>query len=159
MTADASENSNLADRRGVEREASAQLTTLTSLLAGFGFGWFTTLAGNETPTLFSLAILVVTALAILVLVLASILGALLTVASGLAIREGPLRRAEILWVAATKWGILLFSCERGFAALPGEFCGRADLFDIGGCDGGRGIFGMGLDSTGVFAARAPARWK
>jgi hypothetical protein len=40
-----------------------------------------------------------------------------------------------------------------YAALPGEFCGRADLFDIGGCDGNRGILGMGLDSTGVFAAR------
>ena len=116
MTTDASENSNLANRRGVERDASAQLTTLTSLLAGFGFAWFTTLAGNETSTLFSLAILVVTALAIFVLVLASILGALLTIASGLAIREGPLRRAETLWVAATKWGILLFLAN--VALLP-----------------------------------------
>src|SRR5215470_453125 len=92
MTTDATENSNLADRRGVEREASAQLTTLTSLLAGFGFAWFTTLAGNETSTLFSLAVLVVTALAIFVLVLASIVGALLTIASGLAIV-----RRQIIW--------------------------------------------------------------
>ena len=116
MTADTTENSNLADRRGVEREASAQLTTLTSLLAGFGFAWFTTLAGNETSTLFSLVVLVVTALAIFVLVLASIVGALLTIASALAIREGPLRRAETLWVAATKWGILLFLAN--VALLP-----------------------------------------
>jgi hypothetical protein len=115
MTTDATENSNLADRRGVEREASAQLTTLTSLLAGFG-AWFTTLAGNETSTLFSLVVLVVTALAIFVLVLASIVGALLTIASALAIREGPLRRAETLWVAATKWGILLFLAN--VALLP-----------------------------------------
>jgi hypothetical protein len=64
MTTNTSESSNLADRRGVEREASAQLTTLTSLLAGFGFAWFTTLAGNETSTVFSLVVLVVTALAI-----------------------------------------------------------------------------------------------
>jgi hypothetical protein len=42
------------------------------------------------------------ALAIFVLVLASIVGALLTIASALAIREGPLRRAETLWVAATR---------------------------------------------------------
>jgi hypothetical protein len=116
MTTNASESSSLAERRGVEREASAQLTTLTSLLAGFGFDWFTTLAGNETSTLFSLAVLVVTALAIFVLVLASILGALLTIASALATREGPLRRAETLWVAATKWGILLFLAN--VALLP-----------------------------------------
>src|SRR5262249_700841 len=31
------------DRRAVERQATAQLTTLTSLLAGFGFLWFTSL--------------------------------------------------------------------------------------------------------------------
>lgn len=116
MTTDATENSNLADRRGVEREASAQLTTLTSLLAGFGFAWFTTLADNDTSRLFSLVVLVVTALAIFVLVLASILGALLTIASALAIREGPLRQAESLWIAATKWGILLFLAN--VALLP-----------------------------------------
>jgi hypothetical protein len=116
MTTNLSENSNLAERRGVEREASAQLTTLTSLLAGFGFAWLTTLAGNETPTVFSLVVLVVTALAIFVLVFASIVGALLTIASALAIREGPLRRAETLWVVATKWGILLFLAN--VALLP-----------------------------------------
>ena len=122
MTTDATENSNLADRRGVEREASAQLTTLTSLLAGFGFAWFTTLAGNETSTLFSLVVLVVTALAIFVLVLASIVGALLTIASALAIREGPLRRAETLWVAATKWGILLALLPYRVSILAGCIC-------------------------------------
>ena len=116
MTNDASQNSSLAERRSLEREASAQLTTLTSLLAGFGFAWFTTLAGNETSTLFSLAVLVVTALAIFVLVVASIVGALLTIASAVAIREGPLRQAETLWVAATKWGILLFLAN--VALLP-----------------------------------------
>jgi hypothetical protein len=40
--------------------------------------------------------------------LASIVGALLTIASEIAIREGPLHRAEALWVVATKGGILLF---------------------------------------------------
>ena len=49
-----------------------------------------------------------TALTIFVLVLASIVGALLTIASEIAIREGPLHRAEALWVVATKGGILLF---------------------------------------------------
>jgi hypothetical protein len=116
MTNDASQNPGLAERRGLEREASAQLTTLTSLLAGFGFAWFTTLAGNEASTLFSLVVLLVTALAIFLLVLASIVGALLTIASAVAIREGPLRRAETLWVAATKWGILLFLAN--VALLP-----------------------------------------
>jgi len=47
-------------------------------------------------------------LTILVLVLASIIGALLTIASEIVIREGPLHRAETLWVVATKGGILLF---------------------------------------------------
>src|SRR5262249_15073510 len=65
------------DRRAVERQATTQLTTLTSLL---------------TP--FSLVVLVVPPLTIVVLVLASIVGALLTIASEIAIREGPLHRAE-----------------------------------------------------------------
>jgi hypothetical protein len=55
-------------------------------------------------------------LAIFLLVLASIVGALLTFASAVAIREGPLRRAETLWVAATKWGVLLFLAN--VALLP-----------------------------------------
>ena len=96
------------DRRAVERQATTQLTTLTSLLAGFGFAWFTGLVDKELSTPFSLVILVATALTIFILLLSSIVGALLTIASEIAIREGPLRRAEILWVAATKGGILLF---------------------------------------------------
>lgn len=96
------------DRRAVERQATTQLTTLTSLLAGFGFLWFTSLVDKELLTPFSLVVLVVTALTIFVLVLASIVGALLTIASEIAIREGPLHRAEALWVVATKGGILLF---------------------------------------------------
>ena len=86
------------DRRVVERQATTQLTTLTSLLAGFGFLWFTSLVDKELLTPFSLVVLVVTALTILVLVLASIIGALLTM----------LHWAETLWVIATKGGILLF---------------------------------------------------
>jgi hypothetical protein len=35
------------DRRAVERQATTQLTTLTSLLAGFGFLWFTSLVDKE----------------------------------------------------------------------------------------------------------------
>ena len=112
----ANENLNLADRRAVERQATSQLTTLTSLLAGFGFAWFTTLVGNETSTLFSLVILIVTALAIFVLVLASIVGALLTIASEIVIREGPLRRVQTLWIVSTKVGILLFLTD--IAILP-----------------------------------------
>src|SRR5262245_48617921 len=96
------------DRRAVERQATTQLTTLTSLLAGFGFLWFTSLVDKELLTPFSLVILIVTALTIFVLLLASIVGALLTIASEIAIREGPLRRAETLWVVATKGGILMF---------------------------------------------------
>ena len=96
------------DRRTVERQATTQLTTLTSLLAGFGFLWFTSLVDKELLTPFSLIVLVVTVLTILVLVLASIIGALLTIASKVVIRGGPLHRAETLWVVATKGGILLF---------------------------------------------------
>ena len=50
------------DRRAVERQATAQLTTLTSLLAGFGFLWFASLVDKELLTPFSLVVLVVTAL-------------------------------------------------------------------------------------------------
>src|SRR6516162_5309527 len=96
------------DRRVLERQATTQLTTLTSLLAGFGFLWFTSLVDKELLTPFSLVVLVVTVLTIFVLVLASIVGALLTIASEITVREGPLRGAEALWVISTKGGILLF---------------------------------------------------
>jgi hypothetical protein len=91
-----------SDRRAVERQVTIQLTTLTSVLAGFGFNQFTSLVDKEPATPFSLLVLVVTVLTIFALVLASIVGALLTIASEFAIREGPLRGAEALWVAATK---------------------------------------------------------
>ena len=97
-----------SDRRAVERQATSQLTTLTSLLAGFAFAWLTSLVDKEHSTLFPLVILIVTALTIFVLLVASIVGALLTVASEVAVREGPLRRAEALWVVTTKGGTLLF---------------------------------------------------
>jgi hypothetical protein len=113
MQPTANEKLEQSDRRTVERQATTQLTTLTSLLAGFGFLWFTSLVDKELLTPFSLVVLVVTALTILVLVLASIIGALLTVASEIAIREGPLHRAEALWVVATKSGILLFLTSIG----------------------------------------------
>src|SRR5262249_7546136 len=100
--------SNQSDRRAVERQATSQLTTLTSLLAGFAFAWFTSLSDKENPTAFSLVILLATALTIFVLLLASIVGALLTIASEITMREGPLRRVEALWVATTKGGVLLF---------------------------------------------------
>jgi hypothetical protein len=77
-----------SDRQAVERQATTQLTTLTSLLAGFGFAWFTSLVDKDLSTPFALAILVVTALTILVLVLASIVGGLLTVAPTAICRDG-----------------------------------------------------------------------
>ena len=105
----------------MERQATTQLTTLTSLLAGFGFLWFTSLVDKEL--LISLVVLVVTALTISVLVLASIVGALLTIASDIAIREGPLHRAEALWVVATKSGILLFLTSIGLLPYRVSFVG------------------------------------
>ena len=95
-------------RRAAESQATVQLTTLTSLLAGFLFDWFTTLVDKDISTPLSLVVLTVTVLTIFVLVLASIVGALLTIASEVTVREGPLRGAEALWVIATKGGILLF---------------------------------------------------
>jgi len=95
-------------RRAVESQATVQLTTLTSLLAGFLFDWFTTLVDKDISTPLSLVVLTVTVLTIFVLVLASIVGAVLTIASEVTVREGPLRGAEALWVIATKGGILLF---------------------------------------------------
>jgi hypothetical protein len=92
----------------VESQATIQLTTLTSLLAGFLFDWFTSLVDKDLSTPFPLVILVVTVLTIFVLVLASIVGALLTIASEITVREGPLRGAEALWIVSTKGGILLF---------------------------------------------------
>jgi hypothetical protein len=73
---------NEANRRAAEGQATLQLTTLTSLLAGFLFDWFTSLVDKELLTSFSLVLLVITVLTIFVLVLASIVGALLTIASG-----------------------------------------------------------------------------
>jgi hypothetical protein len=55
------------DQRAVERQATRQLTTLTSLLSGFAFLWFTTLVDREHPDALSLVILVETVLVILVL--------------------------------------------------------------------------------------------
>jgi len=102
-----SEQPRLGDHRVVERQATSQLTTLTSLLAGFAYLSFTSLVDREISTGFSFVILIVTALTILVLVLASTVGALLTITSEIAARTG-LRWTETLWVVATKAGILLF---------------------------------------------------
>jgi hypothetical protein len=110
------EQPNQGDRRTVERQVTSQLTTLTSLLAGFAYLSFTSLVDKEISTRFSLMVLVVTALTILVLVLASIVGALLTIASEVVLRAGPLRRTEALWVGSTKTGILLFLAT--IALLP-----------------------------------------
>jgi hypothetical protein len=72
------------ERRAVERQVSSQLTTLTSVLAGFGFAWFAILVDKENPSPFTVAVVVVSALTIFVLVLASIVGPLLTIASEIA---------------------------------------------------------------------------
>jgi hypothetical protein len=74
MRMTAEEKQDQSDRQAVERQATTQPTTLTSLLAGFLFDWFTSLVDNELSTPFSLVVLVVTVLTILVLVLASIVG-------------------------------------------------------------------------------------
>jgi hypothetical protein len=58
----------------------------TSLLAGFGFAWFTTMVDKEHPGPFTLIVFVVTALTIFVLLLASIIGALLTIARSAVVR-------------------------------------------------------------------------
>jgi hypothetical protein len=98
----------VVDQRAVERQATTQLTTLTSLLSGFAFLWFTTLVDRKHSDVLSLIILVETVLTILVLLLASIMGALLTIASEFRIREGALKKAEEVWGLLTKFGILLF---------------------------------------------------
>jgi hypothetical protein len=106
-------NHNGGEPRAVETQASSQLTTLTSVLAGFGFAWFALLVDKESPSPFTVVIVVVSALTIFALVLASIVGALLTIASEITAREGPLRRAEVLWMGATKGGLLLFLATVG----------------------------------------------
>jgi NhaP-type Na+/H+ or K+/H+ antiporter len=104
---------NGGEPRAVETQASSQLTTLTSVLAGFGFAWFALLVDKESPSPLTVVIVVVSALTIFALVLASIVGALLTIASEITARDGPLRRAEVLWVGATKGGLLLFLATVG----------------------------------------------
>jgi hypothetical protein len=104
---------NAAENRAVETQASSQLTTLTSVLAGFSFAWFAMLVDKESPSPLTVVIVVMSALTIFALVLASIVGALLTIASEITAREGPLRRAEALWVGATKGGLLLFLATVG----------------------------------------------
>jgi hypothetical protein len=147
------EEPNQSNRRAAERQATGQLTTLTSLLAGFAFAWFTSLIDKEHPTLFSLVVLVVTALTILLLLLASIVGALLTIASEITSREVPLRRAEALWGATTKSGILLFVATVALlpyrVSLPGHH-----LFDSGSSNGCDSRHDLGLDSE-VFASAEP----
>jgi hypothetical protein len=70
---------------------------------------------KELPTLFSLVLLVVTVLTIFVLVLASIVGAMHTIASEITIREGPLRQATALWRNPVV-------CDHDrVAALPSQF--------------------------------------
>jgi hypothetical protein len=101
------------ERRALESQASSQLTTLTSVLAGFGFAWFAILVDKESPSPFTVVTVIVSALTIFVLVLASVVGALLTIASELVSRDGPLRRAEALWTATTKGGLLLFLATVG----------------------------------------------
>jgi hypothetical protein len=104
---------NPGEDRAVETQASSQLTTLTSVLAGFGFAWFAILVDKESPSPFTVVIVVMSALTIFALVFASIVGALLTIASEITGREGPLHRAEALWVGATKGGLLLFLATVG----------------------------------------------
>jgi hypothetical protein len=99
---------NGGERRALESQASSQLTTLTSVLAGFGFAWFAILVDKERPSPFTVVIVIVSALTVFVLVLASIVGSLLTIASNITAREGPLRRVEVLWTGTTKAGLLLF---------------------------------------------------
>jgi hypothetical protein len=99
---------NASERRAAERQASSQLTTLTSVLAGFGFAWFAILVDKEQPSPFTVLIIIVSALTIFLLVLASVVGSLLTIASEFTVREGPLRRVEALWAGTTKAGLLLF---------------------------------------------------
>jgi hypothetical protein len=115
------------ENRAVETQASSQLTTLTSVLAGFGFAWFALLVDKESPSPLTLVIVVMSALTIFALVLASIVGALLTIASEITAREGPLRRVEVLWVGATKGGLLLFLATVGLlpyrvAPVAGVIC-------------------------------------
>jgi hypothetical protein len=104
---------NGGERRALESEASSQLTTLTSVLAGFGFAWFAILVDKERPAPFTVVIVVVSALTIFVLVLASVVGSLLTIASNITAREGPLHRVEALWTGATKGGLVLFLATVG----------------------------------------------
>src|SRR5262249_13734116 len=61
---------NGGERRALERQASSQLTTLTSVLAGFGFAWFAILVDKEHPSPFTVVIVVVSALTIFLLVVA-----------------------------------------------------------------------------------------
>jgi hypothetical protein len=114
-------------RRAIERQASAQLTTLTSVLAGFTFNWLVSLARPAEAQFPSQLALVVAAGTLCVLVVASVQRALLTIASGFRERHRPLRRLEFVWATATKAGLVLFLVNAGLlgfhaGVVPALFC-------------------------------------
>jgi hypothetical protein len=111
----------------IEKQASTQLTTITSFLAGFVFASFTLLITTAHQGLLFQAVFVVTALTMSVLVAASIIGALLTIASEKRKRTGQLSKIEIFWIVLIVAGIVLFLADIGLLAflvnnLMGAIC-------------------------------------
>jgi hypothetical protein len=105
----------------------AQLTTLTSVLAGFTFNWLVNLALPPEAPLASQLALVAAAGTLCVLVVASVQGALLSIASEIRERHGPLRRLEAVWATTTKAGLVLSLVNAGLlgfraGVVPGLCC-------------------------------------
>jgi hypothetical protein len=110
------------ERRIGEQQATMQLTTLTSLLAGFAFAWFIAQIDKRDSTWLHLIATIETALTIFVLLLTSIMGALLSIASEAGPCAGSLIRAEALWILATKVDVLLFLVAVAMLSFRGSTC-------------------------------------
>jgi hypothetical protein len=100
---------------------------LTSVLAGFTFNWLVSLARPPEAHLPSQLALVVAVATLCVLVVASVQGALLTIASEFRERHGPLRRLEVAWATTTKAGLVFFLVNAGLlgfgaGVVTGLFC-------------------------------------
>jgi hypothetical protein len=99
------------DQKKIEQQATTQLTTITSLLAGFGFTGFTLLLTIVKEGKFFRVVFVSTAVTIFILVAASISGAILNIATEIKERTGNLNKAENIWLALSIIGIVLFIAD------------------------------------------------
>ena len=107
-----------------EKQVPSQLTTVTSLLAGFTFASLTVLITNAKPGILYQAVYIMAAVTVFNLVIVSIVGALLRVAYDMCKRSAALARIEVFWGLGSILGIVLFLATVALLSfLAGNFLG------------------------------------